>query len=260
MVLVKEGGGWMLHEKSNLLSISLMIQFPVMHNVRAQRRLAVGVSGSQAPQDPTGKLEDVRLTLPAEGEYCVVTEVKKSKFHAYAWHTKSPEEAMGLIQQRKDDGASHNCFGYKIGEEVRSSDDGEPGGTAGRPILAAIEGMNMDQVAVMVTRYFGGVKLGTGGLVRAYGGAAREVLTRAPHEVVIPREHIEILVPIEDIGVVYNVLESVGAEKCDETFDEASGSKYQIMFLVECHRREEALTALNNGSKGRIVLVSDNVV
>src|SRR3546814_18000784 len=75
--------------------------------------------------------------------------------------------------------ATHNCWAWRIGDDYRSNDDGEPAGTAGRPILAAIDGQGMDRVVVVVTRWFGGIKLGAGGLVRAYGGTAAECLRRA---------------------------------------------------------------------------------
>ena len=80
-----------------------------------------------------------------------------------------------------DPTATHNCWAYRIGSEYRFSDDGEPAGTAGRPILAAIDGQGCDQVVVVVTRWYGGIKLGAGGLVRAYGGCAAECLRAAPN-------------------------------------------------------------------------------
>jgi putative IMPACT (imprinted ancient) family translation regulator len=72
---------------------------------------------------------------------------------------------MQLVQQARNPDASHNCFAYRLGQQYRSSDDGEPGGTAGRPILTAIEGEGLDGVCVLVTRYYGGVKLGAGALL-----------------------------------------------------------------------------------------------
>jgi putative IMPACT (imprinted ancient) family translation regulator len=93
---------------------------------------------------------------------------------------------MQHITAATDPKASHNCFAYKIGAEFRSTDDGEPGGTAGRPILRAIETEGLDHVCVLIIRYFGGTKLGAGGLVRAYGGAARECL-RASERKFVPK-------------------------------------------------------------------------
>ena len=98
----------------------------------------------------------ITLAAPASLE----AEIKKSKFIARAVRVETSEEAMGRIREIALPDATHNCWAYKIGEEYRFSDDGEPGGSAGRPILAAIEGQGLDQILVVVTRYFGGTKLG----------------------------------------------------------------------------------------------------
>ena len=108
-----------------------------------------------------------------------ILEVKHSRFIAQVAPADSPEAALGFLARVADPGATHNCWAYRIGAEYRSSDDGEPSGTAGRPILAASEGQGYDQVMAVVTRWYGGIKLGAGGLVRAYGGAAAECLRRA---------------------------------------------------------------------------------
>lgn len=103
-------------------------------------------------------------------------EIKKSRFLAYAGPAASIDEAMALFARHADPAATHNCWAYRIGNEYRSNDDGEPGGTAGRPILQAIDGQGLDRLAVLVVRWFGGIKLGAGGLVRAYGGCASNCL------------------------------------------------------------------------------------
>jgi len=111
---------------------------------------------------------------------CTVEElVKKSRFAAHAAAVASVEAAMAFIAAHSVATASHNCWAYRIGDAYRFHDDGEPGGTAGRPILQAIDGLHMDRVVVLVTRWFGGVKLGAGGLVRAYGGVAAQCLRAA---------------------------------------------------------------------------------
>ena len=94
-------------------------------------------------------------------------EIRKSRFLAQARAISSAADAQAFIEQVSDPGASHNCWAWKIGQQYRFSDDGEPGGTAGRPILAAIEAQGFDGVAVVVTRWYGGIQLGTGGLARA---------------------------------------------------------------------------------------------
>ncbi|WP_207459692.1 YigZ family protein [Azospirillum sp. SYSU D00513] len=112
-------------------------------------------------------------------------EVKKSRFLAWAGPVGSEEEARGFIAGCASQDAGHNCWAFRIGGVYRFSDDGEPGGTAGRPILQAIEGQELDGVAVVVSRWFGGVLLGTGGLMRAYGGTAASCLRAAEREPVV---------------------------------------------------------------------------
>jgi len=105
--------------------------------------------------------------------------VKKSRFLAIAVPVASEDEARAAIVKQSDADASHNCWAWRIGAAYRFSDDGEPSGTAGKPILAAIDGQSLDNVLVIVTRWFGGVLLGSGGLVRAYGGTAATCLRGA---------------------------------------------------------------------------------
>jgi len=109
---------------------------------------------------------------------------KKSKFIATVYKVESPEEAESYLAQlrKKYYDATHNCFAYQIGENnefQKSSDDGEPQGTAGKPILEVLKGDEIKNTLICVTRYFGGTLLGTGGLVRAYGKAAKEGLLAA---------------------------------------------------------------------------------
>ena len=95
-----------------------------------------------------------RQTLAAPARHAL--EVKKSRFLALATPVDSPERALAWLREVADRDATHNCWAYRISQSYRSSDDGEPGGTAGRPILAAIEGQDLDQVMVVVTRWYGG--------------------------------------------------------------------------------------------------------
>lgn len=126
-------------------------------------------------------LESYR-TIQANGEALIIE--KKSKFIATVCKVETPEEADTYMAQlrKKYYDATHNCFAYQIGEKnefQKSSDDGEPQGTAGKPILEVLKGEDIKNTLVCVTRYFGGTLLGTGGLVRAYGKAAKEGLLAA---------------------------------------------------------------------------------
>lgn len=114
------------------------------------------------------------FTLAAPCEF--QETIRKSRFQALASPISSPEDAQAFIQAVSDGTATHNCWAWKIGNQYRFSDDGEPGGTAGRPMLTAIEGQDCDRVVVVVIRWYGGIQLGTGGLARAYGGSAAKCL------------------------------------------------------------------------------------
>lgn len=108
---------------------------------------------------------------------------KKSRFIATVRPAASEEEAAAFIEEMKKKyyDARHNCSAYVVGDSAqitRSSDDGEPGGTAGRPMLEVLLGSGVRNIAAVVTRYFGGTLLGTGGLVRAYSGVLKEALTK----------------------------------------------------------------------------------
>lgn len=106
-------------------------------------------------------------------------EIKKSRFAALAGPVANEAAAREFVAAHSDRAANHNCWAWRVGQSYRFSDDGEPTGTAGKPILQAIDGQSLDNVAVVVTRWFGGVLLGTGGLVRAYGGTATACLRAA---------------------------------------------------------------------------------
>jgi putative IMPACT (imprinted ancient) family translation regulator len=93
--------------------------------------------------------------------------------------------AMRWLTTQHHTDATHNCWAWRCGNAYRSSDDGEPGGSAGRPILQAIDAQGLDYVVVRVARWFGGSKLGVGGLLRAYGGCAAECLRTAPRRVLV---------------------------------------------------------------------------
>lgn len=149
-------------------------------------------------------LESYR-TIQGPGEALVIE--KKSKFIATVCEVKSQEEAEACLQQlrKKYYDARHNCFAYQIGEKneiQRCSDDGEPQGTAGKPILEVLKGEDVRNTLICVTRYFGGTLLGTGGLVRAYGKAAKEGLLDAG---IIEKRRIQLI----DIQMAYTLVGKV---------------------------------------------------
>lgn len=174
-------------------------------------------------------------TLSAPASH--VLEVKHSRFLAQALPVDSAEAAQTALAALCDADATHNCWAWRVGQHYRSSDDGEPAGTAGRPILAAIDGQGCDQVLVVVTRWYGGIKLGAGGLVRAYGGAAAECLRRAERQALIEFAEFEIGCPFSDLGAVHAALNAADASKLDERFD-ADGAALRVRLPAD---RVEAL-------------------
>lgn len=106
-------------------------------------------------------------------------DIKKSRFQGIAVPVQSEQDVKDFLHQHKDPSTTHQCWAWKIGHDVRFNDDGEPSGTAGRPILTVIEGNDLTNILILVNRWFGGIKLGAGGLVRAYGGCAGQTLLLA---------------------------------------------------------------------------------
>ncbi|GHH56677.1 MULTISPECIES: IMPACT family protein [Gammaproteobacteria] len=176
-------------------------------------------------------------------------DVKHSRFLARAAPIDSGQAALIFIREASDAEATHNCWAYRCGGDYRSSDDGEPAGTAGRPILAAIDGQGFDRVAVVVARWFGGVKLGAGGLVRAYGGTAAECLRLAPRSPLVPMRRLRLHCRFDDIGLVHALLPAHAAAKLDETFD-ADGLRLRVQLPAD---QEDALkTRLRDATRNRI--------
>ena len=119
------------------------------------------------------------MPFTLENEIYFEEDIKKSRFQAIVAPVENEQAAKDFLELHKDISTTHQCWAWKVGHTVRFNDDGEPSGTAGRPILAVIEGNDLTNVIVLVNRWYGGVKLGTGGLVRAYGGCAGQCLIQA---------------------------------------------------------------------------------
>ncbi len=184
------------------------------------------------------------ITLRAGSVASAEIEVKRSRFIATVSRTSSEEEArlaIDLERERFPD-ARHHCSAYIICEGhvnplLRSSDDGEPSGTAGRPILDALLHADLGDVCAVVTRYFGGTLLGTGGLVRAYGSAVQEALSAAPLVRVDTFIRYRTRVPAMDGGRVEAAFRDAGWNVV-----EAVWSDY---FELEIAAKEEDLPQLN---------------
>ena len=155
------------------------------------------------------------LARPAQ----LALEVRKSRFLAQARAIDEPASVPALLAALADTLATHNCWAWRCGLHYRFSDDGEPGGTAGRPILQAIDSQAFDRVLVVVTRWYGGIKLGTGGLARAYGGCAAECLRLAERVPLIDRSVLLVRCDFSALAMLQSRLADHEAELLDTRFD-----------------------------------------
>lgn len=192
-------------------------------------------------------------TLETETQNEII--VKNSVFRAFAASVASEEEAMAFLHKVQDSDATHNCWAFRIGQRFRSSDDGEPAGTAGRPILAVIEGQDFDGIIVVVTRWFGGVKLGAGGLVRAYSAAAASCLRGAEKKEHIERRQFQFHCPFSLYATVEAKLPQWQVEVASCVFDAEgacmimnvpiSTQEEFIMWVRDLTRGQEEIIALD---------------
>lgn len=178
-------------------------------------------------------------------------EIRKSRFITFAGPITSPAEAQAFIERHSDLDATHNWWAWKLGDQYRSNDDGEPGGTAGRPILAAIQAQDCDQVVVLVIRWYGGIQLGTGGLARAYGGGANKCLQTAEKIELISRVALRCLCGFAELALVKLRIAECGGLVLAEDFT-ANGVELQLAVGEE--HIESLQTRLADLSRGQIRL------
>lgn len=167
--------------------------------------------------------EDEYITLTsdtAEGFY----SEKRSKFYAFARHAESEEEIKTLLQdyRKRFHDARHVCYAYVLGAErndYRANDDGEPSSTAGKPILGQINKRGLTDTLVVVVRYYGGVNLGTGGLIVAYRSAAADALSNARTKVCVAEEKVAFRFPYTKMNAVMKVVKDMGANIVSQSYD-----------------------------------------
>lgn len=177
---------------------------------------------------------------------------KKSRFLAELRPVESEEEAQAFIAEVKKKywDARHHCSAYVIGENnetARCSDDGEPAQTAGRPMLEVLLGQEIHNVCAVVTRYFGGTLLGTGGLVRAYSGAVQEGLK---HCVILEKclgSQLKLTLDYSDLGKVQYLLAEAGISVLESEY----GAGVVLMVLVPVSQTEAIEKKLTEGTSGR---------
>jgi uncharacterized YigZ family protein len=196
-----------------------------------------------------------------EGTHVWEQVIKKSRFIGIAHHCQSWKEAQDSIAAIRAEHAKarHVCFGMVAGHNPmteRSSDDGEPTGTAGAPILNSIRGAEFSDTLCAVVRYSGGIKLGAGGLIRAYGGTAREVLRAAPAKILIPQSTLRLsLKSSTHVGSIYEWAAKVGGVTQDETYL-ANGS-IQVSIVCDASAETQLREGLSDATRGEIVYLDN---
>lgn len=178
-------------------------------------------------------------------------DIRKSRFITLAAPISNQAEAQAFLEQNSDPNATHNCWAWKLGDQYRSTDDGEPGGTAGRPILAAIEAQDFDQVVVLVIRWYGGIQLGTGGLARAYGGGANKCLQQAERVPLINRVAVNFDCSFSELALVKVRLADIQAVIQEESF---TANGVDLSVAVGPEHIDMLQRQLADISRGRIVL------
>ncbi|MBS3743168.1 MAG: YigZ family protein [Wenzhouxiangellaceae bacterium] len=173
--------------------------------------------------------------------------IRNSRFIGVAGPARDEAAAREFVRDRGEAGCRHVCFALRCGDSVRFDDAGEPGGTAGRPMLAALDHHELDFSVVVVSRFFGGVKLGTGGLARAYGGTAMQAIADAGTEPIIETVVLECRVPFDSAGEVHQLAERAGANKRNEHWDECGLELTLEIARVAADRFVDELTAVTHG-------------
>lgn len=186
-------------------------------------------------------------------------EIKKSRFITYLAHTPNIEAAKQFVQQIKErhHDARHNCWAFVAGRPTDSmkwgfSDDGEPSGTAGKPILAQLTGSGVGEITAVVTRYYGGIRLGTGGLVKAYGGGVQQALTRLETKQKVITSELKLSCEYNQVSLVESLLSEYNGTQLHADY----GNQVTMQIELDSRIVDEFCAKLTNRSGGRIVAAS----
>ena len=174
-------------------------------------------------------------------------DIKKSRFQAIAAPVENEQQVKMFLEKHLDLTTTHQCWAWKIGHNVRFNDDGEPSGTAGRPILATIEGNDLTNVIVLVNRWYGGIKLGTGGLVRAYGGCAGQCLLLAEKIELIEKKKIYFQCQFSEWSIFQYELNTQGIEYTEQY----TADGVEVEALLQIHQIDPLKLKIQDVTRGR---------
>ena len=199
----------------------------------------------------------IPYTAPAE-LYRQDMEIKKSIFITHILPVNSEEEAQQALAdlRKKYKDSTHNCYAWRIGTErilEKSGDDGEPQGTAGHPMLHVLQMRKLTNVLAVVTRYFGGIKLGAGGLTRAYSGALSDAVKAAPIVTYTPYARYTVTLPYTAIGGFENYIK----DKDIRVLDRAFAGEVRVTFLTLPEEAKTHLKFLTDLTAGKAVIEED---
>lgn len=194
----------------------------------------------------------IRYPIPAQ-RHRAEEEIKRSRFITTLAYTPTVDAARAFINEVSTEfsDASHNCWAYVVGSpgatgQIGLSDDGEPHGTAGRPMLTVLLHSGIGDICAVVTRYFGGTLLGTGGLVKAYSGGVQLALTELPTVERVPKSRLEIVTDYSAITLFKRLLPDFEAELLDEAY--SADATFRVQLPSErVTNFSDAITSLTNG-------------
>ena len=187
------------------------------------------------------------MTFTLATETTFEEDVKKSRFQAISAPVENEQQVKAFLEKHLDLSTTNQCWAWKIGHNVRFNDDGEPSGTAGRPILATIEGNDLTNVIVLVNRWYGGIKLGTGGLVRAYGGCAGQCLLLAEKIELIEKKKIYFQCQFNEWSIFQYELSSQQIEYTEQY----TADGVQVEALLQIHQIEPLTLKIQDVTRGR---------
>lgn len=194
-----------------------------------------------------------KFYLTVDGVTENTVEIKRSKFIATLSHVESGEDAEAFVRavRKRYPDATHNCYAYiadELGNETRFSDDGEPGGTAGQPMLEVLKKRGVVRAAVVVTRYFGGIKLGAGGLVAAYTDSVTEVLDAAGIRRMTECAEVTVECDYSDHSAIESALTRAGALRGEAVY----GENVRSVWYAETDKSGELLELVSAKSLGKV--------
>jgi len=195
-------------------------------------------------------------SIPAE-PVSFSEEIKKSRFITLLQPTCGIEAAKAFVQQVKNEhpAARHHCWAFVAGppndsQQLGFSDDGEPAGTAGKPILGQLMGSGVGEITAVVVRYYGGIKLGTGGLVRAYGNGVQQALKLLNVQMKTPQSEFLLQCDYGQIALVESLLHQVGGEVVHSEY----GAAVDLRLALPAAEASQIATRLFDISRGTLVL------